>query len=206
MQLIQAHLSLTTRAVCELGKAMEYKLQNKRELAEAAITRVSRMEEEADSLRRDIAIQLTSGEIPPHERDDLLHLSRDVDWITDWAKESGRILLVAPVERLPEEIAKKGLEMMSVVKETTTAVRMCIDQLSEKPKEAMRLADNVEALEEKVDGLYMEIRSLYPKMDFSKLNPGEVFLIVQLFDAVENITDWCENTIDQVRVLAVRML
>jgi predicted phosphate transport protein (TIGR00153 family) len=185
---------------------MEYKLQNKRELAEATITRVSRMEEEADSLRRDIAIQLTSGEIPPHERDDLLHLSRDVDWITDWAKESGRILLVAPVERLPEEIAKKGLEMMSVVKETTTAVRMCIDQLSEKPKEAMRLADNVEALEEKVDGLYMEIRSLYPKMDFSKLNPGEVFLIVQLFDAVENITDWCENTIDQVRVLAVRML
>ncbi len=68
------------------------------------------------------------------------------------------------------------------------------------------MADNVEALEEKVDALYMEIRSLYPKMDFSKINPGEVFLIVQLFDAVENITDWCENTIDQVRVLAVRML
>ncbi len=114
---------------------MEYKVQNKRDLAEATITRVSRMEEEADSIRRDIAIELTSGEIPPHERDDLLHLSRDVDWITDWAKESGRILLVAPVERLSEDIAKKGLEMMSAVKETTTAVRMCIDQLSEKPKE-----------------------------------------------------------------------
>jgi hypothetical protein len=43
-------------------------------------------------------------------------------------------------------------------------------------------------------------------MDFSKLNPGEVFLIFELFDAIENITDWCENTIDQVRVIAVRML
>jgi predicted phosphate transport protein (TIGR00153 family) len=206
VQLIQAHLSLTTRAVEELEKALEYKIQNKKDLAEASIGRLSRMEEEADSLRRDIAIELTSGEIPPHERDDLLHLSRDIDWITDWAKESGRIMLVAPVERLPQEIVKKGLEMMSAVKETANAVRTCIDQLSEKPKETMRLADNVESLEEKVDSLYMEIRSLYPAMDFSKLNPGEVFLIFELFDAIENITDWCENTIDQVRVLAVRMV
>jgi len=205
VQLIQSHLSLTTRAVCELQKAMEHKIGNKKELAEASISRLSRMEEEADSLRRDIALELTSGEMPPLERDDLLHLSRDIDWITDWSKESGRLLLVAPVERLPENMAKKGLEMIDVVKETTTAVRACIDQLSEKPKEAMRIADSVERLEENVDALYMEIRGLYPTMDFSKINPGEVFLIGQLFDAIEHITDWCENTVDQVRVLAVRM-
>ena len=205
VQLIQSHLSLTTRAICELQKAMEYKIGGKKDLAEASISRLSRMEEEADSLRRDIALELTSGEIPPLERDDLLHLSRDIDWITDWSKESGRLLLVAPVERLPENMAKKGLEMIDVVKETTTAVRACIDQLSEKPKEAMRIADSVERLEENVDALYMEIRGLYPTMDFSKINPGEVFLIGQLFDAIEHITDWCENTVDQVRVLAVRM-
>ena len=205
VQLIQSHLSLTTRAICELQKAMEYKIGGKKDLAEASISRLSRMEEEADSLRRDIALELTSGEIPPLERDDLLHLSRDIDWITDWSKESGRLLLVAPVERLSENIAKKGVEMIGVVKETTAAVRACIDQLSEKPKEAMRIADSVERLEEKVDALYTEIRGLYPTMDFSKINPGEVFLIGQFFDAVEQITDWCENTIDQVRVLAVRM-
>jgi predicted phosphate transport protein (TIGR00153 family) len=185
---------------------MEYKVGNRKDLTDASISRLSRMEEEADSLRRDIALELTSGEIPPVERDDLLHLSRDIDWITDWSKEAGRLLLVAPVERLPENISKKGLEMIGVVKETTTAVRACIDQLSEKPKEAMRIADSVERLEEKVDALYTEIRGLYPTMDFSKINPGEVFLIGQLFDAIEQITDWCENTIDQVRVLAVRMI
>jgi len=85
-------------------------------------------------------------------------------------------------------------------------VRDCVEKLSEDPKEAMKLADTVESLEEKVDALYTEIRALYPKIDFTKVNPGEVFLIGQLFDAIENITDWCENTIDQVRVLAVRVL
>jgi len=206
VQLMQVHLSLTTRALEELGKAMDYRIKNQRELAEASIARLSRMEEEADALRREVALELTKGEIPPHERDDLLHLSRDIDWITDWSKESGRILSVAPVERLPEQLTKKGLEMIQVVKETAIVVRNCVDKLSEEPKEAMRLADIVESLEEKVDTLYTEIRGLYPTMDFTKVNPGEVFLVGQLFDAIENITDWCENTIDQVRVIAVRIL
>jgi len=206
VQLIQTHLSLTTRAVEELEKALELKTKQQKEPAEASIARVSRMEEEADVLRREIALELTRGEIPPHERDDLLHLSRDIDWITDWSKESGRILSVTPVDRLPEQITKRALEMMHVVKETAIAVRNCVNQLTDKPKEAMKLADDVEALEEKVDGLYTDIRRLYPEIDFSKVNPGEVFLIGQLFDAIENVTDWCENTIDQVRVLAVRML
>lgn len=160
VQLMQVHLSLTTRAVEELGKAMEYRIQQQRELADASTARVSRMEEEADALRREVAIELTKGEIPPHERDDLLHLSRDIDWITDWSKESGRILSVAPVERLPDHLAKKGLEMLQVVKETAIKVRDCVVKLSEEPKEAMRLADEVEALEEKVDALYTEIRGL----------------------------------------------
>ena len=206
VQLMQAHLSVTTRAVEELGKAMDYRMRNQRELAEASTARLSRMEEEADALRREIALELTRGEIPPHERDDLLHLSRDIDWITDWSKESGRVLSVAPIERLPEPLTKKGLEMIKIVKETALTVRNCIDQLSEEPKEAMRLADIVESLEEKVDTIYTEIRGLYPTIDFTKVNPGEVFLIGQLFDAIENITDWCENTIDQVRVIAVRVL
>lgn len=206
VQLMQTHLSLTTRALEELEKAMVHGLKGERELAETNIARLSRMEEEADALRREIAVELTKGEIPPQERDDLLHLSRDIDWITDWSKESGRILSVTPVERLPEQLAKKGLEMVKTVKETTIMVRDCVEKLSEDPKEAMKLADTVESLEEKVDALYTEIRALYPKIDFTKVNPGEVFLIGQLFDAIENITDWCENTIDQVRVLAVRVL
>ena len=206
VELIQAHLSLTTRAVEELEKAVEEKMKHQRELAEASIARLSRIEEEADALRREIALELTRGEIPPMEREDLLHLTRDIDWITDWSKESGRLLLLAPIERLPEGLAKKAAEMVHVVKESAVAVRNCINHLTKELRETMKLADDVEALEEKVDNLYMEVRSLYPTIDFTKVNAGEVFLIGQLFDAIENVTDWCENTIDQVRIIAVRVL
>lgn len=205
VQLMQAHLSLTTRAVEELDKAMQHKLAHQDDLAERSIERLSTMEEEADSLRKGIALELTKGEIPSNERDDLLHLSRDIDWITDWSKEAGRLLRVAPVNRLPEELTKKAVEMSHVVKQTASAVRACIDCLSKEPRDAMRLADDVEDLEEKMDVLYAETRALYPTIDFSRMNPGEFFLIGQLFDAIEEISDWCEKTIDQTRILAVRM-
>lgn len=204
--LMKEHLALTTRAVEELLDAFKHKMAAEDQRALECIARVSRMEEEADDLRRDIAQELAKGEIPPQERDDLLHLSRDIDWITDWSKESGRILRSAPISKLPRQLTEQGLEMLKKVKETSHAVRMCVEQLTEDPREALRLADKVENLEEEVDTLYTEIRAVYPTIDFSKMNPGEMFLIGQLFDAIENITDWCENTIDQVRVVAVRIL
>ncbi len=206
VELMQIHLSLTTRAVEELEKTVEHKVKGQTELANKSIARISRMEEEADGLRREIALELTRGQVPPLERDDLLHLSRDIDWITDWSKESALLLAVAPVERLPERLTNKAIEMTRVVKETAIAVRECVNHLNKEPREAMKLADSVEALEERVDSLYTEIRGMYPTIDFEKVNPGEVYLIGELFDAIENITDWCENTIDQVRIIAVRSL
>lgn len=203
---MQDHLALTTRAIEELESALRHRIAGEDERALEGIARVSRMEEEADAFRRGIAEELAKGELPPQERDDLMHLSRDIDWITDWSKEAARILVSSPVSRLPRDLADQSLRMAAKVKEAVFLVRTCIGRLMEDPKNALSLADKVEALEEEVDTCYSQIRGLYPTIDFSTINPGEMVLIGQLFDAIENITDWCENTIDEARVLAIRML
>jgi uncharacterized protein Yka (UPF0111/DUF47 family) len=61
----------------------------------------------------------------------------------------------------------------------------------------------VERLEEEVDGLYQQAREHYPNLDYGNLNPGEAILISQLLDAIEYVADWCENTVDQIRVITV---
>ncbi len=203
---MQDHLALTTRAVEELGNALQQKIAGQEEKALESINKVYRMEEQADQLRECIAEELTKGEIPPQERDDLLHLSRDIDWIADWSKEAARILKHTPISRLPKRLSDQGVRMIEKVRETTFLVRNCVERLTEDPQEALQLATKVENLEEETDALYSEVRSLYPTVDFSVVNPGEMVLVGQLFDAIENITDWCENTIDEVRVLAIRML
>ncbi len=203
---MQDHLALTTRAVEELGNALQQKIAGQEEKALESINKVYRMEEQADHLRGNIAEELTKGEIPPQERDDLLHLSRDIDWIADWSKEAGRILRYCPISKLPKELSDQGVRMIEKVKETAFQVRICVERLTEDPQEALQSASKVENLEEETDALYSKVRSLYPTIDFSIINPGEMVLVGQLFDAIENITDWCENTVDEVRVLAIRML
>jgi uncharacterized protein Yka (UPF0111/DUF47 family) len=135
-----------------------------------------------------------------------MHLSRNIDWITDWSKEAARILEPTPVSKLPKDLVDQALHMAAKVKETVFVVRSCIGRLMEDPRGALQLADKVEALEEEVDACYSQTRALYPTIDFSKINPGEMILVGQLFDAIEYIADWCENTIDETRVLAIRML
>ena len=206
MQLMQNHLALATGAVEELAKAIRFKSEGDDKKANEAISSLSKMEDEADRLRRDISLNLTKGEIPPAERDDLLHLSKRVDMIADWSRESGRVLSATPLSKMPSELAFLCLNMVETVKECVWAVRKCVDRLTSDLQEALEWADKVERLEEKVDEQYIEARRYYLKLDYSKINPGEAILLSQLLDAVENVADWCENTVDQVRVVAVRML
>ncbi len=206
MQLMQNHLALATGAVEELAKAIQFKIEGDDKAADEALSSLSKMEEEADRLRRDISQDLTKGEVPPAERDDLLHLSKRVDMIADWSRESGRVLSATPLSKMPSELAVLCLDMIETVKECVWAARKCVDRLTSDLKEALEWAEKVERLEEKVDEQYIEARRHYSKLDYSKVNLGEVILLSQLLDAIENVADWCENTVDQVRVVAVRML
>jgi len=85
-------------------------------------------------------------------------------------------------------------------------VRKCIDALYHDLNEALKIADIVEKLEEDVDEIYSEVRKQYLIVDSKEIKVGELILIAQFFDVIENIADWCENTIDQVRVVAIRLL
>jgi len=197
---------LTTGAINELVKAIDYKMNENYNQANESFNKLSKMEEEADALRREMTLELTKGELSALEREELMHLCRNVDWITDWIREAGRILTATPVIKFSSQLGLLSLEMIKKVKECVWMVRKCIDMLYFDLNEALKMADVVERLEEDVDKIYDEVRKQFLKMDLKKIKVGELILITQFFDAIENIADWCENTIDQVRVVAIRLL
>ncbi len=206
MQLVETHLTLTTSVVEELLKAVSAKAKGLDEEALSHVSRLSSMETEADKVRRDIWLELSRGEIPPNERDDLLHLSKRVDQIADWARESGRILSVTPLSKAPPKLIENCIGMLERAKECAFAVRGCVKALTTNLNQAMELADTVERLEEEADELYIKARRFYATVTLDGMTVGEAILLAQLLDAIENISDWCENSVDQVRVIAVRML
>jgi predicted phosphate transport protein (TIGR00153 family) len=204
LEMIEDHLELTQQAVNSLYKMVEVAANNNQVEGSVVFTDISRFEREADVLRRKMVVELTEGEMYPEERDDLMELVRAVDWIADWSKEAGRILRTIPFEKSPDSIKDATLNMVKANIDCVRVLTKSIDALPKNPSDAISLADEVEMLEETIDDLYGEVRYNFAKEELKQFRTGELILMNEFFDAVETIADWCENTADIVRAIAVR--
>jgi hypothetical protein len=195
-------LGLTTGIVEDLEKALQSAVKSDEKEMNERIERVINSEREADALRRKVMDEVSTGELPPMDRVDLMDLVKRVDMVADWSRESTRVLGAIPMERVPNSVKDAFMEMVKSVKECTASLQICVNKMMTKPDEALQAADLVERLEEKVDDLHEKARALLAREDLP--HAGVVVLISQLFDALEMIADACEDACDQVRIIMIR--
>jgi hypothetical protein len=200
--MMQRHLGTTMSAVEDLERAIKAAVQHNEKETKESIERVTSAENEADGLRRAVMTELAGGELPPTDREDLMHLIKRIDMVADWSREATRILSATPMEDVPKNLKQAAVEMVEGVKKCAIALRKCIDRMAEKPEEALKAADEVERLEEKVDDLFENARRVLAREE--KLRVGTAILMNDLFDAIEMVADWCEDACDQVRIIIVR--
>ena len=199
---VQRHLALTTGIVEDLEKAIRAAIKGDLKEMQTCIERVANSEKEADRLRRNVIDEISTGELSPTDREDLMDLVKRVDMVADWSRESTRILGAIPMEYVPTPIKDASIEMVVSVKQCTISLQKCVNKMMTRPEEALQAADAVEREEEKVDHIHEKARILLGKEDV--LRAGIAVLIGQLFEAIEMIADSCEDACDQVRVITVR--
>lgn len=205
LKMVEEHLELTKNAVSSLYRLVESASEEKGDTKEL-YNSLSDLEMEADDLRRKMVDELTKGEMFPEERQDLMELVRAVDWIADWSKEAGRILIIIPFHKAPAEMKKAAQDMCRANLDCVTILAKCIHELhTNNPKEAISLANQVELLEEELDELYSIARGHLATMEFPDFSTGALILLNMFLDALETVADWCENTADIVRAVAVRI-
>ncbi len=200
--MMQQHLATTISAVEDLERAVKAAADNDEKKMKESIARVTSAEKEADKLRRDDMRELARGELPPVDREDLMHLMKRIDMVADWSRESTRILSVISAKDIPDNLKKAMVKMMRGTKECATALRKSVTRMTEKPEEALKGADEVERLEEEVDTLYENARKQLVKE--TEMKVGVAIMLNQLLDAIETVADSCENVCDQVRIIVVR--
>lgn len=199
------HLDLTANAVKELYemvKAVGEGEADKKKYYES----ISQHEMRADQIRRAMVTELSNRDLYATERDDLMELVRAVDWIADWAREASRLLVILPFDKLPKDF-REAIEDMC--KENYAGVKIlddCIKALSTDPKKALELADQVELFEENIDDLYAKAREMYVHIEIPEMTRGAMILLNEFMDSVETVADWCENTADIARAIAIRVI
>jgi len=204
-ELLDNHLELTKKCVSDLYRMVEATSKGEMPQSKEFYSSLSEMESKADGLRRELVDELTRSELFPEERDDLMELVRAVDWVADWSREAGRILSIIPFEKAPAEMKEVALNMCKEDTYCVTSLADCIRALPEDPKKAIGLADKVEMLEEDMDELYGSARSYLATLEHTAFNVGSLILLNEFLEALETVADWCENTADIARAVALHV-
>jgi predicted phosphate transport protein (TIGR00153 family) len=135
-----------------------------------------------------------------------MRLGRQLDWITDWAHEGSRILIMFDLSKMPKQIQDVLVEMCSTTTEATLHVTDTVQKLMDGSLDAsLKAADQVERLEEKVDGLHQKARGILKDIETDGIHVGSIILLSQFLEAIENTADRCEDACDQARVMAVTL-
>jgi predicted phosphate transport protein (TIGR00153 family) len=204
IEMIQGQSKIMLQCVDELTRCVQAASDGSAPEAKAAAKRLEDKEHEGDILRKSIIEELAKANLPTHERTSLMRLVRQIDWVSDWALESTNILMEFQFGRMPETLRKLTIRMSKVVKDCAVNVVDCIEKLTAKQIQAsLEAADRVERFEEEVDDLYRTARGELNKINDPNIGVGSVVLLAQFLDAIENVSDRCEDACDQARVIAV---
>lgn len=199
LEIMQRHLAITMNIVEDLRAAVDAAVRRARE---KYVERITKGEKEADTLRRSFMDELSRGELPPADREDLMTLMKTVDMVADWSRESTRLLNILPMKKVPESLRNACIKMVEGDIECALALGRSIEKMKDSPQEALKAADEVERKEEIVDELHENARRLLAEE--KSLDAGIAVLVGELFEALETVADSCEDACDQVRVIIVR--
>lgn len=186
----------------DLERAIKAVLEGDKNTAKTTIERLFQVEEEIDNLRRTVFEELTKGNLPHQEREDIMHLVKRLDMMADHVKNSARNVLVLMDIEIPYELWEAFHDMSNGIVRTAAVLKESLKHLRENPREARAISEKVEEEENKVDHKFLGIKSLFLEYD-EKIRPAALLLLKDLLDSMEEAADSCADTGDYIRVLTV---
>lgn len=199
LNMLKEHLRVTCKVAELFKKAIETKIEG--ENPESIIRQIAKLENKADEIRRRIASELTRGVLPPLSGEDLIHLTRRVDQVTDWINEAARFLALVEHIRC-EELAEKILNLTSIMLENVRALDEALETLEKNIRDAVEKCNFVERIEHEADMAYMDAMKVLVK---TRLEAGEMIVLERMIVAIENACDSCENASDILKVIVTRV-
>ena len=201
LELAYRQITLAIDTVTDLDKAMNAAKSKNIEEAKKNIERLFVTEVEIDDLRRAVFEEATKGNLPPKDREDLLHLVKRLDVMADHVKDSARNLLILLDEKVPAEIWNSYAEITKDLVESATTLRKALEKLGVSSSEARKFAEKIDEIEGRVDDKYLKAKWLL--LQQKELDAATILVLKDLLELLEQIADTSCDTADYIRVLTV---
>jgi predicted phosphate transport protein (TIGR00153 family) len=205
MKGVRNHAQKIGDTVSELNRAMAALTDSDKERALDAIKRLIYSEKEADNLEEMISEELSKGDMEAKEREDLLHLTQNMDNVADWAKEAGmnlQLIIEANVS-VPLSMWRKYAEMTKELDFAAKQLRNCVDSLGVNNDAVLTYGKSVSLSEHKLDDMYFSTKK---EILFAELDPRSIYLMRDLLHGIENSSDSCKDSADIIHILVISQI
>jgi len=201
LKLAQEQITKALDTATLLHKAVQNAAEGKKEEARNCIDKLSKEEEEVDSLRQQAFKELTNVAVSTEFREDLMHLVKRLDVMADFVKDSARSVTVLLETNVPDEIWSLNVKVAEALVESTTTLRSSIEKLGTEPAKAKELANKVNEIEGRIDKDYLATKRLFIKHGH-QVDAGTLLILNNLIEFMEQAADVCADTADYITILA----
>lgn len=208
---LEKHIRLVTQCCNQLIPFFAACAASDWETATKVRKTLSKLEQEADALKRQIRVELPGGLFMPVDRTDLLELLTQQDNIADRAKDiAGRIL--GRKLQIPESLQVQFSVYLGRSIEATEKAADAINELDDLLETGFRgrevslvenMINQLAAIEKDTDKMEIQLRKdlLAIENDF---NPIDVMFLYQIIDWVGELADLAERVGARLEILLAR--
>lgn len=202
LQSVVNHLSLireVSKSSLEFFKCFK---ENDLEGVRKFFSEVFNYEREADNVKRKILEELSKGFIHPIDRDEIIRLVLAVDDIAAYIKAASRRATLVDPKLVDYEVKFYAIIMAEKVLQAIELLKEAVIALHSEPSRALRIANDVERIEEEVDEIRLKaLDKVLRSCDQSEIST--CIVSKEIIDSLENSADRCEDSADVIRVIAV---
>ena len=198
---IEDHLEVVKKTLESFRKLMEAYLNGDLEGAKALEEEVSKLESEADSLRRNIELMLYEGAFLPVSRGDYVRLSELVDQVADAAESAAHTLILAK-PKVPDELKDEIMRLVDLAIETYDVLMGAVKALNRDVDEALKLAKATEDKEEEADRVEYRVKA--ETFESETITTYGKLIWNQVLTKIGDIADRAEDASDQVMLMAIK--
>jgi predicted phosphate transport protein (TIGR00153 family) len=199
IDIAQDHCRKIVSAVKELSLLYDDWVEGNYKGAEERLNRVSRIEGDANKLKRELLEQLSKTTTMVN-REDLMRLALVIDEIADVAEGTGFRILTIQDWRPDANFRKEMQALVEKLINATEKLRLSIFMLSQNPSKSLEFADEVDSIEKDADQIQRRVgHSLYA----SELEPKTLIMLKELIAHFEEMADTAERAADAIRIVAM---
>ena len=203
-KLSKLHVELVYQSVYKLIDVMEHYYKHDFDSMEDEVNEITRIEKEADDIRRKMEIEFFKGAFLPFDREDRINLAEQVDSVADAVQSTAYSISLGKIT-FPESFREDFIELVKASCDTVALLRDCIKMLDVDLGAALSKTHDIEEKEDEGDVVERRIISrLYEAYRSEEISILKFMELKNIAEKIGNIADRAEDASDRVPIIVAK--